>query len=75
MSEQLPIRLRAQEVCKILRCSRNHLYKLDQAGKLRKRNETARFVYWLSAEVLAYAQGLDPYAGQAEASQRCAAHA
>lgn len=67
MSEQ--IRLRAKEVCEILRCSRNHLYKLDQAGKLRKRNETARFVYWLREEVLAYAVGRDPYAGQAEASQ------
>lgn len=57
MTETLSPRMRAPEVCAVLRCSRNHLYKLDKLGKLRKRNEGLRFAYWLRAEVEAYAVG------------------
>ena len=57
MTETLSPRMRAPEVCAMLRCSRNHLYKLDKLGKLRKHRESVRFVYWLRDEVEAYAKG------------------
>lgn len=50
-------RMRAPEVCAMLLCSRDHLYKLDRLGKLRKHRESVRFVYWLREEVEAYAKG------------------
>ena len=41
----------------MLLCSRDHLYKLDRLGKLKKYRESVRFVYWLRDEVEAYAKG------------------
>ena len=69
------IRMRAKEVCQVLACSRDMLYRLNKQGRLRKYTEGKKFAYWLRSEVEAYAQGLDPYAGQAEASQGSTAHA
>lgn len=69
------IRMRAKEVCEVLQCSRDLLYTLNKQGKLRKYNESARFVFWLRSEVEAYARGLDPYAGQKEEDQEAQAHA
>lgn len=73
MSES--IRLRLPEVCRILQCSADHVYRLNKKGKLKKRNESPRLAYWLRSEVEAYARGLDPYAGQKEERQGEAAHA
>ena len=63
------IRMRAKEVCQVLACSRDMLYRLNKRGKLRKYNEGRKFAFWLRSEVESYAQGVNPYAGQAEASQ------
>ena len=57
MTETLSPRMRAPEVCAMLLCSRDHLYKLDRLGKLKKYRESVRFVYWLREEVEAYAKG------------------
>ena len=57
MANVLSPRMRAPEVCAMLLCSRDHLYKLHRLGKLRKYRESARFVYWLRDEVEAYAKG------------------
>lgn len=65
MSES--IRVRMPEVCRILQCSPDRVYKLNKLGKLRKRNESPRLAYWMRDEVEAYARGLDPYAGQGDA--------
>ena len=64
------IRMRAKEVCEVLACSRDLLYKLDKQGRLKKYNEGIRFTYWLRSEVEAFAKGLDPYAGQDNAQGR-----
>lgn len=70
------IRMRAREVCEILACSRDLLYKLDRQGRLRKYNEGIRFTYWLRSEVESYARGENPYAGKDNAQgQEVAAHA
>lgn len=69
MPEQ-SIRMRVKEVCQVLACSKDLLYKLNKQGRLRKYTEEGRRVaYWLRSEVLAYAQGLDPYAAQKEEEQ------
>lgn len=64
MSES--IRLRMPEVCQILQCSRDHVYRLNRQGRLKKRNDSPRLSYWIRAEVEAFAKGLDPYAGKTE---------
>lgn len=69
------IRMRAKEVCHVLACSRDMLYRLNKRGKLRKYAEGKKFAYWLRSEVLAYAEGRDPYAGQKEEKQEGTAHA
>ena len=52
------------------------LYRLNKQGRLRKYTEGRKFAFWLRSEVLAYAQGLDPYAGQDNAqTQEGEAHA
>ena len=73
MSES--IRLRMPEVCQILQCSRDHVYRLNKQGRLRKYNDSPRLSFWLRSEVEAFARGLDPYAGQDNAQQEVAAHA
>ena len=74
MSES--IRLRMPEVCQILQCSRDHVYRLNRQGRLKKRNDSPRLSYWIRAEVEAFAKGLDPYAGQDNTqAQECTAHA
>ena len=50
-------RLRANEVCALLRCSRAHLYRLHKTGRLSKYNDGIRFTYWLRSEVMAFAVG------------------
>ncbi len=49
-------RMRAPEVCAVLLCSRDHLYKLHKRGLLHKYNDGKRFAYWLREEVMAYAR-------------------
>ena len=48
-------RLRAPEVCAVLRCSRSHLYQLHKRGLLSKYTDGARFTFWLRHEVLSFA--------------------
>lgn len=62
MSES--IRLRMPEVCQILQCSRDHVYRLNKQGRLKKYNDTPRLSYWIRSEVESYARGENPYAGQ-----------
>ena len=50
-------RMRAKEVCAVLQCSRDFLYKLNRRGALKKLNDGIRFTYWLRDEVMAYAVG------------------
>lgn len=57
MADVVSPRMRAPEVCAMLLCSRDHLYKLHRQGKLHKYNEGVRFAYWLRSEVEAYAVG------------------
>ena len=58
----LSIRLREKEVCRILCCSKSHLYRLHKQGRLLRRKEGYKFTYWIRKEVEAYAMGINPYA-------------
>ena len=53
-------RLRIAEVCALLRCSRDYVYKLNRRGQLKKYSDGLRFSYWLREEVEAYARGGKP---------------
>lgn len=59
-----PIRMRMPEVCELLQCSRDHIYRLNKQGRLKKYNDTPRLSYWIRSEVESYARGENPYAGQ-----------
>lgn len=64
MSNKSP-RMRIGEVCECLKCSRDHVYKLNRLGKLKKRNDGLRFAFWIRNEVEKFALGENPYEGEA----------
>ncbi len=61
-------RIRRDEACLILGCSKTHLYDLHNRRLLLRRTEGKRFTYWIRSEVEAFALGQNPYEGTNEAS-------
>ena len=58
-------RLRLPEVRQILKCSTSYVYALARRGVLRRYSSGPRFAFWRREEVLAVAEGRDPYAAEA----------
>lgn len=68
-------RLRMPEVRAILRCSKSHVYRLNETGKLKKYNDGSHYAYWLRDEVEAFAIGNPlPFGKQSDSSADASAH-
>lgn len=57
-------RMRLPEVRQVLQCSTSHVYRLAKSGALRRYTEAKRFTYWKRSEVMALAEGRNPYAAE-----------